>query len=324
MSDKNYTYAVARIRAMEMTLFSSSVIEQLMAVKTYEGCLDFLREKGWGSGNLSEMAEELLEAEEEKAKKTVRDLLKGDDRILSVLTYQSLYHNLKAAIKQSVVSGFHGELYYDGCDISGKEMERIVAEKDFASLPEHMREAAREAYETFLHTKDGQACDVIVDQAALRAIYEEGKKSKEPVLMAYAESVTAVADIKIAVRSQKTGKNLEFMKRSMVPCESLNIDRLSMAALSGISAICEYLEGTAYRGGAEALRESASAFERWCDNQLIESIKPQKHNPFTAGPLVAYLLARENEIKTVRIILTGKLNGLTEEAIGERIREMYV
>ena len=37
MSDKNYTYAVARIRAMEMTLFSASVIEQLMAVKTYEG-----------------------------------------------------------------------------------------------------------------------------------------------------------------------------------------------------------------------------------------------------------------------------------------------
>ena len=36
MSDKNYTYAVARIRAMEMTLFSASVIEQLIAVKTYE------------------------------------------------------------------------------------------------------------------------------------------------------------------------------------------------------------------------------------------------------------------------------------------------
>ena len=54
MADKNYTYAVARIRAMETALFSSSVIEQLMAVKTWSGCLDFLREKGWGSGNLNE------------------------------------------------------------------------------------------------------------------------------------------------------------------------------------------------------------------------------------------------------------------------------
>ena len=100
--------------------------------------------------------------------------------------------------------------------------------------------------------------------------------------------------------------------------------KLAMAALSGVPAICEYLGETSYRDGAEALKESASAFERWCDNQLIESIKPQKYNPFSAGPLVAYLLARENEIKTVRIILTGKLNGLPDERIRERIREMYV
>ena len=50
-----------------------------------------------------------------------------------------------------------------------------------------------------------------------------------------------------------------------------------------MDAICEYLEGTAYAGGAEALRESPSAFERWCDNQLMEAIKPQKYNPFSAG-----------------------------------------
>ena len=91
MADKNYTYAVARIRAMETVLFSSSVIEQLMAVKTWSGCLDFLREKGWGSGNLNEGAEELLEAEEAKAQKTVRDLLGGDDRILSVFSYQYIH-----------------------------------------------------------------------------------------------------------------------------------------------------------------------------------------------------------------------------------------
>ena len=47
---------------------------------------------------------------------------------------------------------------------------------------------------------------------------------------------------------------------------------------------------------------------------MIETIKPQKYNPFTAGPLVAYVLAKENEIKTVRIILTARLNGLEEEA----------
>ena len=39
---------------------------------------------------------------------------------------------------------------------------------------------------------------------------------------------------------------------------------------------------------------------------------------------MAYVIARENEIKTVRIILTGRQNDLPDDAIRERIREMYV
>ena len=173
-------------------------------------------------------------------------------------------------------------------------------------------------------TRRRAALDIIVDRSALAAIYECGKNASDAIIRDYAETTVAVADIKIAVRSQKTGKHLDFMRRAMAPCDSLNIERLSQAALGGVGAICEYLEGTRYGGGAQALKESPSAFERWCDNQLIETIKPQKYNPFTAGPLVAYILAKENEIKTVRIILTARLNGLEEEQIRERIREMYV
>lgn len=34
MSDMEFTYAVARIRALEVSLFSSAVIEQLIACQT--------------------------------------------------------------------------------------------------------------------------------------------------------------------------------------------------------------------------------------------------------------------------------------------------
>lgn len=324
MSDMKYTYAVARIRAMEMSLFSSAVIEQLLAMKSYESCLQFLVERGWGDTDTPLEAEAILSREKEKTWGVVKELLKGDEEILAVLSYQNLYHNLKAAIKESTASKRHGALYFEDCAIGGSKMSRIVAEQDWQALPAHMRAAAQEAYDTFLHTGDGQLCDIIVDRAALEAIYQNGQAAKDEIIRDYAESTVAVADIKIAVRSQKTAKTLDFMKRAMAPCRSLNTERLAAAALGGLEAICGYLEGTVYAGGAQALKESPSAFERWCDNQLIETIKPQKYNPFTAGPLVAYVLARENEIKTVRIILTAKLNELPEEQIRERIREMYV
>ena len=53
-------------------------------------------------------------------------------------------------------------------------------------------------------------------------------------------------------------------------------------------------------------------------------LQPQKYETFQVGPIVAYIIARENEIKTAGIILAGKRNGLPEEFITERIREMYV
>ena len=167
-------------------------------------------------------------------------------------------------------------------------------------------------------------CDVIIDRAALDAIKKAGREAKDAIIQDYAESTVAVADIKIAVRSAKTAKSLDFMNRAMAECDSLNVGQLAKAALGGMDAVREYLQGTAYTEGADALAQSPSAFERWCDNRIIQTISPQKYKAFGIGPVVAYVIARQNEIKTVRIILSGKQNGLSDDSIRERVREMYV
>lgn len=323
MNDLEYTYAVARIRALESSLFSGTEIERLLACSDEEQCLQLLSEKGWGDATGSMDASAMLKREEEKTWEVIRDVA-PDLSVFDVLSYSKLYHNLKAAIKEVCTEVENKNIFYDDCSIPGPEMLQIVRNKEFYRLPGTMGETAAEAYDTLLHTRDGQLCDIIVDRAALEAIYEAGQKAEDEIIKNYAESTVAIADIKIAVRSQKTGKSLEFMKRAMAPCSSVNVEQLSKAAVSGLDAVRDYLLGTSYAEGAAALEESPSAFERWCDNRMMETIRPQKYNSFSVGPLVAYVLARENEIKTVRIILTGKQNDLPDEAIRERIREMYV
>ena len=126
------------------------------------------------------------------------------------------------------------------------------------------------------------------------------------------------------MRACRTGKSREFLERALAPCDSLNVRELADAAASGAEAVEKYLETTEYREGAGELKESLSAFERWCDNLLIRRIRPQLYNAFGLGPLAAYILARESEIKSVRIVLSGKKNHLPEESIRERVRETYV
>lgn len=321
---ETYTYAVARIRALEVSLFSDAVIDQLAACQSYEQCLQFLAEKGWGDTDTAADGEAMLRKEEEKLWKTVGEL-PIDQTKLDVLSVPKRYHNLKAAVK-AVCTGNNGgpQIFYEDASISGSEMVEIIREKDFGRLPADMAQAGRLAYEALLHAGDGQLCDIIIDRAALDAMYRAGMEARDEIIRDYARSVVAVADIKIAVRAQKTAKSIEFMKQAMAECGSLSVDQLARAALNGPEAIREYLAGTEYAGGAQALAESMSAFERWCDNRIIQTISPQKYKAFTIGPIVAYVLARQNEIKTVRIILSGKRSGLPDEAIRERVRDMYV
>lgn len=323
MADTKYTYAVARIRSLELSLFSASVIEQLIACKTYRQCLQFLTEKGWGDGDTPMEEDAILTRESEKIWETIREL-HVDMSVFDVLSYQKQFHNLKAAVKEICTSGVNAHIFFEDCQPGKKEMLRIIREKDYQSLPSYMREAAKEAYETLLHTRDGQLCDIIVDRAALDAIREAGNASKEEIIRNYARSTVAVADIKIAYRCAKTKKSPDFLRRALAKCDTLNMDALIKAAGNSVEAVGEYLSQTEYQEAAEAMKESNSAFERWCDNRMIYTIQPQKYNSFSVGPLVAYVLARENEIKTVRIILTCKQNQLPDDSIRERIREMYV
>ena len=155
MSDLEYTYAVARIRSKELTLFSAAAIEQLLARKTYENCLQFLQEKGWGDSDTPMDAEKILTREREKTWEDIRELV-SDMSVFGILDYPNVFHNLKAAIKEVCTEGHSSSIFYKDTEPSAETILEAVRSRDFASLPEYMADAAAEAFETLLHTRDGQ------------------------------------------------------------------------------------------------------------------------------------------------------------------------
>ena len=319
---EQYIYAVARIRSRELSLLNEAVISQLSAAATEEDCLRILNEKNWGNPDLP--SEEMFQEENKKTWALIRELVPNNMQIFDVFRLEKDYHNLKAAVKESCIDGIHPGIFTDGGTIPAKDIEQAIAESDYEALPKSMRQVAQEAKETLLQTRDGQLCDVIIDRAALEAIREAGEKTGEALLKDYGELVCATGDIKIAVRAARTGKSRQFLDKALAPCSTLDVSALAEAAAAGVDAVIAYLDHTVYADAVEELNGSVAAFERWCDNRMIETIKPQIHNPFGIGPIAAYILARDNEIKTVRIILAAKRNDLPEEMLRERVREMYV
>ena len=210
MSKTQYTYAVARIRALEVSLFSASVIEQLLACRDYDSCLRFLQEKGWG-GDAAPDADRILAREEQKIWETVREM-HVDLSVFNVLYYPNWFHNLKAAVKAVCTGRENGNIFYKETPVSGDEMMRIIKERDYRALPVNMQKAAEEAVETLLHSGDGQLCDIIIDRACMEAIREAGRLAEDSVIKDYAEETVAITNIKIGIRAARTAKSLEFMK----------------------------------------------------------------------------------------------------------------
>ena len=178
--------------------------------------------------------------------------------------------------------------------------------------------------EIMINTRDGQRCDTIVDRGCLEAMNAHVKTVKNDMMKEYIASQVAVSDIRIAVRGARTGKSYAFLKEAIARCDDFSTDALAQAASRGEEALYTYLSEHGYSEAADAIRTSPSAFERWCDNRMIETIRPQRMNSVSASPIIAYYLARQNEIRMARIILTAKANGFDEETLRERMRKMYV
>ncbi|MBO6158219.1 MAG: V-type ATPase subunit [Firmicutes bacterium] len=323
MNDLDYIFAVARIRVKEKNLLRDSDIAQMITMPGETQVLDFLQSHGWGEGSADRDAESILSAEEARTLALMHEL-QLDPAFLEVLSYPQLFHNMKAGIKEIVTAEPHPRAFYPLEDFGRDTMLKILKEKAFDQLPEPLQPVAPAAFDLMLKTRDGQAVDMLVDKETLNAMERAALKSKDPLFKQYLLDSVAISNIKIAVRAQKMKKSREFIENALADCSAFDKSQLAKAASSGLEDLYAYLEKNGYQEGVESLKASPSAFERWCDNRLIRRLKGEKTHSESVGPVLAFYLARMNEIKTVRIILTAKANGFSEEAIRERVREMYV
>ena len=178
---KEYIYAVTRIHTEERRLLNGQDMERLFLAQNAAECHRLLADKGWGAAGVpADDSDALLAFEEEKTWALVRELI-GDLSPLEVLYRTNDFHNLKAAIKL-VYSGQEREnaqrCFLEPGAVSAEVVLQAARRNDFSELPPDLAEAGREAYDVLIHTADGQACEMVLDTAALVALDAAGRESR--------------------------------------------------------------------------------------------------------------------------------------------------
>ena len=75
--------------------------------------------------------------------------------------------------------------------------------------------------------------------------------------------------------------------------------------------------------GGNNLGETVGEVEKARDDYLMSLISAHKHDAMSLYPVVGYIIAKEREAQNVRLILTVKRNGLSENVIAERLVKLY-
>lgn len=322
MKDTDYTYAVAYIRTLENKMLTHSTLESVLNSPGYDEAVKLLRDSGFAKNSSdNEPVDAIIKNELEYAWSEAREVC-PDGAPLDVLLYKNDFHNLKTILKAVLTDTDWENLVLKPCIADPKDISLAIKSADFSALPEFIRDACAECYEIITQTHDGQKAEVFADKKCFEAMKKRADKEKSKFLSGWVKLNILIADMKIAARA--VGRNKDFIELAMIDTEDSASDRLTEAALSSFDSVCDTISSIGYPEAAERLKESLSDFELWCDNKKMEYIKKAKRKCFGFDPIMAFLTAKEYELQAVRIILSGKLNGVPVNILTERLRDMYV
>jgi V/A-type H+-transporting ATPase subunit C len=328
-----YAYAIGRIKVMETRLLDRDRIERMVEAKSADEALKVLGESEY-SDYLADLAdvheyEKILSAELLRIYRELRQL-SPEEKIIAFFARKYDYHNLKVLFKAAHLKEERPELLLPGLgNIPLDELVRAVSEEDFRNLPPRMQEAAQKLAEKLQDGFDPQLVDLWLDQALYAELAEDVQRSKNKYLRDYFTGLVDLTNIKTFLRVRRMQRSKSFLAAVLLPGGSL--DLLAMLDLTDpLEVIVDRLASSPYaQVVAEGVQlfqqtDTLTRYEKLADNFLLERVRQAKYVTLGPEPVIGYLLAKENEIKIIRIVLTGKINRLPVSEIRERLRDVYV
>lgn len=322
MKDTEFAYAVGRVRANENKLLPTSVVESLINASDYKDALKILNDTGYGNFE-SDDEEKIFSLVLRNAFELIKTAA-PDKECLDFLIIKNDFHNIKAAIKCLIADKSVDGVFMYPSVVEPEIIINALRDRDFSLLPENIGDIVKTGYELVTETMDGQALEIFLDKKCIEKSFELAEKSKDEFSISLAKLMCMISCFKIVLRCINTAKDESFLRKALPECSCVDVEGLCKAFAEGIDGFALYVKRIGFEKLSETISKGYASFEKLCDDMLIDKVKTAKYVSLGIAPLVAYYFAADAEIKTIRIILSCKKNGIDSSLIRERVRELYV
>ncbi len=327
--DIDYIFLSTRVKAMERNLLTRERISQMLEAPTDQDAAKVLVDCGY-----SEMAEitnsELDRVLAEQQQAMMADLggCAPNKYIVDVFRLRYDYHNAKALVKTEALGMDPAHLLMGGGRYDRQRLAESYQREEMLAYSDIFRRGIVRAREILGSTGDPQQVDFVLDRAYFEELTTLAQQSDSAFLKNYAALLVDVANLRACVRASRLGRGTEFLNQVLFPGGTVSLRNLSTARGEELSNLFRvgHLAAAAAEGASRSAPNSGALteFERLCDNAVVAFLSDARRVPFGVEPILGYLYARENEATTIRIIMSGRMAGLSTETIRERLRDSYV
>ncbi len=308
-----YAYSFGRVKALEASLIDSSQFKRMAEAPTASDAIKILSETTYAlpeDADISAIENVLLE--ELKSVYDLAQRISPRKEITNLLQLKYDFHNAKILLKSEIASKEPAFLVSLGI-VDIEKLKKAFKER-IRDLPEPLARAVEKARLAFEESSDTQIIDTVMDQVYVCTLLEDSEKS--PFLQEFFRLKTDLENIRNFVRSQKfkvsfsrmylQGGTIDFKTFQTFQDEPLE----AVAKAFGMKKYSRVVEE-----GLKSFEETGelTVYERLVEDFLIEYVKQAKMVVLGIEPLIGYILAKEREVKLIRLILLGKLKGIDFE-----------
>ena len=332
IKDTDYLAISARIRAMENMLLTQPRMEKILDARREEEITKILQDCNYFDGQFNPSEP----AEMDAALTLVRgrmfdDMLSGapDKRYVDIFRMKYDYHNLKALLKGRAIGKNVDRILMDIGRVPLNILKEAVAGDDISLLPTCLGDALLETKDVLNTTRDPQLSDVLLDRWYYQDLTTLAAEIGSSFVEGYIRTRIDSVNLRILVRTIRMGKNAEFLKGTLVDGGTVDLATLLKIGAERGAGLAEAYHSTALK---EAAQEGASIlksgpmtqFEKLCDDGVAGYMSVAQTVSFGEEPLLAYMSAHETEFINLRILLMGRITGLSNDLIRSRLRTMYI
>lgn len=322
----NYLFLTAMLRAREAGMLGSDKLERILSAQSFAEACAIAAESGYPDMN-GMSVREVEDALSAHRREEIEDvaLIVPDKELVDLFRLKYDYHSAKVMVKSDGVS--KQLLSFEG-RVEAAEFLKAFAKNELVMLPVALAEAIDDAKHMLARTGNPCLADLILDRAYFAEMCQLAESAQLPFAKDYVRLIIDSTNLKVLIRSRIAGKRPEIVGELLFDGGSILKESI-IAAAENDDEIVRIFTGAGLRDAVEkgllvVNGGSMTEFELALDNGINEYLSDAVRIGFGPAAVISYLAAVENEVMALRIILTGRIMGISSEALRGRLRESYV